>query len=69
VPIVIVQIRSLPGHAATFVTDQGDVWVETDKPRSQYPQTPFKASIEPGAMSSFFLVPENRGRAIRVRRQ
>jgi hypothetical protein len=69
VPILIVQVRSLPGHAATFVTDRGDVWVETDKPRSQYPQTPFKASIEKGAMNSFFLVPENRGGAIRVRRQ
>jgi hypothetical protein len=69
VPIVIVQIRSLQGHAARFVTDKGDVWVQTDKPLAQYPQTPFRASIEPGAMSSFFLVPENRGRAIRVRRQ
>jgi len=69
VPIVVVQIRSSPGYAATFVTDKGDVWVQTDKPFAQYPRTPFKASIEPGAMSSFFLIPENRGRAIRVRRQ
>jgi hypothetical protein len=69
VPIVVVQVRSSPGYAATFVTDKGDVWVQIDKPFAQYPRTPFKASIEPGAMSSFFLIPENRGRAIRVRRQ
>ncbi len=68
-PVVIVQIRSSPGHAATFVTDQGDVWVQTDRPLARYPQTPFKASIQPGAMSSLFLVPENPGGSIRVRRQ
>ena len=69
VPIVIVEIRALPGRAATFISDKGEAWVQTDNQHSQYPQTPFKASIEPGAMSSLFLVPAERGRAIRVRPQ
>ncbi len=68
-PVVIVEIHALPGRAATFISDKGDAWVQTDNQHSQYPQTPFNASIEPGAMSSFFLVPTDRGRAIRVRPQ
>ncbi len=68
-PVVIVEIRAQPGRAATFISDKGDAWVQTDNQHSAYPQTPFKASIEPGAMSSFFLVPTDHGRAIRVRAQ
>jgi len=62
-----VQVRVLPGRGATFVTDNGDTWVQTDTYRNGFPQTPFKASIEPGAMSSFFLVPAGQAHAVRVR--
>ena len=67
VPIVIVQVRALPGRAATFVTDTGEIWIQTDSQR-QLPAAPFKAAIRPGSMSSFFLVPENYARSFRVRR-
>ena len=67
VPIVIVQIRALPGRAATFVTDQGDTWVQTDTQR-QLPDVPFKAAIKPGSMGSAFLVPDDYAHSFRVRR-
>ena len=66
-PIVIVQIRALPGRAATFVTDTGDIWVQTDTQR-QLPDVPFKAAIKPGSMGSSFLVPDDYARSFRVRR-
>jgi len=67
VPIVIVQIRSLPGRGATFVTDKGETWVQTDAQR-QWPDVPFKAAIKPGSMGSVFLVPNDYARSFRVRR-
>jgi len=67
VPIVIVQIRALPGRAATFVTDTGDTWIQTDNQRL-LPTVPFKAAIKPGSVSSFFLVPDDFARSFRVRR-
>jgi hypothetical protein len=67
VPIVIVQIRALPGRGATFVTDTGDTWVQTDAQR-QWPTAPFKAAIKPGSMGSSFLVPDDYAHSFRVRR-
>ena len=67
VPIVIVQIRALPGRAATFVTDTGETWVQTDSQR-QLPNVPFKAGIKAGSMGSSFLVPDDYAHSFRVRR-
>jgi hypothetical protein len=68
VPIVIVGIRSLPGREATFMAENGTSWVQTDSQRLVgLPDTPFAAEIKPGAMGSYFLVPTERGRAVRVR--
>ena len=67
VPIVIVQIRALPSRAATFVTDKGETWVQTDTQR-QLPNVPFKATIQPGSMGSSFLVPDDYAHSFRVRR-
>lgn len=67
VPIVIVQIRSLPGRGATFVTDKGETWVQTDAQR-QWPSVPFNAAIKPGSMGSSFLVPNDYAHSFRVRR-
>jgi len=67
VPIVIVQIRALPGRGATFVTDKGETWVQTDT-RRQWPDVPFKAAIKPGAMGSSFLVPDDYAHMFRVHR-
>jgi hypothetical protein len=67
VPIVIVQIRALPGRGATFVTDTGDTWIQTDAQR-QWPTAPFKAAIKPGSMGSSFLVPDDYAHSFRVRR-
>jgi hypothetical protein len=69
VPIVVVGIRALPGREATFTTEDGVAWVQTDSQRLVgLPDTPFAAEIKPGTMGSYFLVPTERGRAVRVRR-
>jgi hypothetical protein len=68
VPIVIVGVRALPGRETTFTTDDGVSWVQTDGQRLVgLPEAPFNAELKPGAMGSYFLVPADRGRAIRVR--
>jgi hypothetical protein len=68
VPIVVVGIRALPGRGATFTTEDGQIWVQTDSQGTNFPAVPFAAEIKPGAMGSSFLVPKDRGRAVRVRR-
>lgn len=68
VEIVIVAMRGTQGSNAAFTTDQGEVWIQIDGGRNYYPDLPFRAQIRPGAMSSYFLTPSDRGRAIRVRR-
>ncbi len=68
VPIVVVAMRALPGREATFTTEDGAAWVQIDNQRlAGFPATPFAAEIRPGSMGSNFLVPKERGRAIRVR--
>jgi len=68
VPVVVVGMRALPGRAATFTTEDGAAWVQTDSQQLVgLPDTPFAAEIRPGAMGSYFLVPTERGRAVRVR--
>lgn len=66
--VVVVGIRALPGRNATFTTEDGQVWIQTDSQTAPFPDTPFAAQIKPGAIGSFFLVPTERGRAVRVRR-
>ena len=68
VPIVVVDVRALPNRGATFTTDSGEIWIQTDSRDARLPDAPFDAQIKPGAMSSYFLVPKNGGRAVRVRR-
>jgi hypothetical protein len=42
--------------------------VQTDSQRVVgFPDPPFEAELKPGTMGSQFLVPKERGRAIRVR--
>jgi hypothetical protein len=68
VPIVIVGVRTLQGRETTFTTDDGVSWVQTDSQRLfGLPEAPFDAELKPGAMGSYFLVPKDRARAIRVR--
>ena len=66
VPIVVTEVRQLPGRGATFITETGDIWVQTDSRQNNLPDTPFDAEIKPGAMTSSFLVLKS-GRGIRVR--
>lgn len=67
-PIVIVGTRALPGRETTFLLADGTSWVQTDSQRvTGLPDTPFDAELKPGAVGSYFLVPKDRGRAIRVR--
>lgn len=64
----IVGVSSPQGRPATFTASDGTTWVQTDSQRVLgLPATPFPAEIKAGSMSSYFLVPEGRGRAIRVR--
>jgi hypothetical protein len=68
VSVTIVSASAPQGRAATFTASDGRTWVQTDSQRvMSLPDTPFTAEIKSGAMSSTFLVPEGRGRAIRVR--
>jgi hypothetical protein len=68
VPIIVVGVRALPGRNATFTTEDGQIWVQTDSQNTNFPDVPFAAEIKPGAMGSSFLVPKDRSRAVRVRR-
>jgi hypothetical protein len=68
IPIVIVGTRAHPGRETTFLLADGTSWVQTDSQRiNGLPDTPFDAELKPGAIGSYFLVPKERGRAIRVR--
>jgi hypothetical protein len=68
VPVVIVGVRALPGRETTFTAEDGASWVQTDSQRIVgLPDTPFDAELKSGAMGSWFLVPKDRARAIRVR--
>ena len=68
VPLVIVGVRALPGRDTIFTADDGSSWVQTDSQRIvALPDTPFDAELKSGAMGSYFLVPKDRARAIRVR--
>lgn len=69
VEITIVAVRATQGANSIFTTDQGEVWIQTDGQRNLYPDPPFRAELRPGAMSSYFLDPAERGRAVRVRRR
>jgi hypothetical protein len=67
-PMIIVDVRTLPGRETLFTAQDGTVWVQTDSQRVVgLPATPFDAELKPGALSSQFLVPKNGARAIRVR--
>jgi len=68
IPIVIIGTRGHPGREMYFTAEDGRTWVQTDSQRVVgLPDPPFEAEIKPGTMGSQFLVPKNRGRAIRVR--
>jgi hypothetical protein len=70
IPIVIVGVRALPGRETTFTASDGTSWVQTDSQRIVgLPDAPFDAEIKPGAMGSYFLLPADGARAIRVRQQ
>jgi hypothetical protein len=67
-PLVIVGVRALPGRETTFTAEDGTTWVQTDSQRIVgLPDPPFDAELKSGAMGSYFLVPNDRARAIRVR--
>ncbi len=68
VPIVVVEVRDLPGHGRVFTTADGQLWIQSTGQRSVYADPPFRAEIKPGALGSFFLVPLDRGHSVRVRR-
>ena len=69
VPIIIVNVRDTPGrNAKVFTADNGSIWIQTDSVALNVPETPFNAQIKKGMVGSFFLVPTNKGRAVRVRR-
>jgi hypothetical protein len=68
IPIVVVEVSGHPGRETIFRTRDGATWVQTDAQRvGNLPETPFEAELKPGTMGSYFLVPKDRGRAIRVR--
>lgn len=70
ISVVIAAIAENPYGRLIFRTEDGQVWQQTDRGRRPpYASTPFAATIERGAMGSFFLKPDSGGYAVRVRRQ
>lgn len=68
VRVRVVEARGLAANRLLFVTDDGQMWRQTDGRRARLDEPPFTAEIRPGALGSWFLVPEDRP-AIRVRRE
>ncbi|HEY8521865.1 MAG TPA: hypothetical protein VIN61_17470 [Gammaproteobacteria bacterium] len=66
--VMVVEVLGAERPNVTFVLDDGEVWRQTDGRRALLDDPPFAAQIRPGALGSYFLVPERGGRAIRVRR-
>ena len=66
VPIVVVNIHDIANRSRVFTTDTGETWVQTSGQHVNYADVPFRAEIRPGALGSHFLVPADRGRAVRV---
>lgn len=67
--VTVVEVRTTTPNEALFVTNDGSVWRQTDSRRFLPLNVPFEAQIRPGALGSFFLVPTERGRAVRVTQQ
>jgi hypothetical protein len=65
-PIVVVDIHDVANRSRVFTTEAGDTWVQTSGEHIRYADVPFRAEIRPGALGSHFLVPQGRGRAVRV---
>ncbi len=56
--IRVVDVRRYRQRANAFlITDDGDVWRQTDGKRIQFPKTPFRAVITHGSFGSHFLQP------------
>ncbi|HEX6999049.1 MAG TPA: hypothetical protein VF322_12980 [Gammaproteobacteria bacterium] len=66
--VVVVDVLGTQRPNVTFVLDDGEVWRQTDGRRTRFDDPPFEAEIRAGALGSFFLVPKDGARAIRVRR-
>jgi hypothetical protein len=54
---------------ASFVTDDGQVWRQTDGRRVRLPDPPFRAVISSGAFGSHFLSPVGESISVRVTQQ
>lgn len=68
--VVIVETGRLYRGNATFVTDDGRLFVQTSGSTSRrLPEAPFEATLEAGAFSSVFLVAASAGLRVRVREQ
>jgi hypothetical protein len=67
--VTIVDLNAARPGAARFVTDTGQVLLQTSggTPRGGYPDLPFEATLEAGALGSLFLGISER-RRVRVRR-
>jgi hypothetical protein len=68
IPIVIIGVGARAGRETVFTAQDGATWVQTDTQRlGNLPDPPFEAELKPGTLGSYFLVPKEQGRAIRVR--
>ena len=64
--VVIVAVRQRQGLNTSFTTDQGQIWMQVDFEQNYFPRPPFSATLRPGTLGSFFLLPSG-GTAVRVR--
>jgi hypothetical protein len=64
--VVIVEVRLRSPSSAVFVTEDGQIFEQTDTRRGRYPAVPFQATLEGGSLGSTFLVAPGGGPRIRV---
>ncbi len=67
--VVVVEVRRNISGLAIFVTENGQVWLQTSSRSRRYSEIPFTARIEPGSVGSYFLTPVGGGTAVRVQRR
>lgn len=70
VEVTVVQVRRTPRtEEVAFITEDGQVWRQTDDKHVMFPRPPFRAVISPGSLGSHFLTPKGERVDIQVAQQ
>jgi len=69
VDVVVVKLSKTAYGKQIYTTDNGQVWMQTDKKSVRYRQLPIDMTIRDGASGSYFIQPRSGGVAVRVKRR